>query len=353
MSVRSRFSFRQSGLASGCGGVERRAELGMLILVALITVAGYILVGLSQTVSLPIGVLPFLGLVVGLLGVAHIVTRWAAPRATPVLLPLAAVLNGLGYVIIARLNHHLAGLQATWTAVGITAYVVTLVVVRNPRDLQLNRYTIAAVGLGLLMLPLIPGLGVTINGARLWVRLGPLTFQPVELAKIALAVFFAAYLVERRDVLSRGTRRLGPLHLPSARHLGPILGVWALSLLIMTAERDIGFSLLIFTAFLTMVWLVTGRSAYLIGGSLLSVAGVVGASRLFVHVHDRIVTWLNPWPVANSKGYQLIQGLFAFGAGGVAGTGLGQGSPQRIPVVASDFIFAASAKNSAWRGPPQ
>jgi cell division protein FtsW (lipid II flippase) len=118
----------------------------------------------------------------------------------------------------------------------------------------------------------------------------------------------------------------------------------------MTAERDIGFSLLIFTAFLTMVWLVTGRAAYLIGGGLLSVAGVIGASHLFVHVHDRITTWLNPWPVANTTGYQLIQGLFAFGAGGVAGTGLGQGSPQRIPVVASDFIFAAIGEELGLAG---
>src|SRR5579884_1348031 len=312
---------------------RRSTELGLLALAAGFTVFAYILASLGRTASIPANVGPFL--------VAHIATRRLAPHASPVLLPLAAFLNGLGYVFIARLDSHLAGLQAAWTAFGVMAYVVTLFAIRRTQLLERYRYLIALAGIVLLLLPLAPHVGQNINGARLWVRLGGLTFQPVELAKICLAVFFASYLVEKRDLLATPTSRIGNLLVPDPRPFGPVLLMWGLSMLVMTAERDVGFSLLIFVLFVACLWISTGRAAYLGVGLVLFVIGALAASRLFSHVHDRITVWLNPWPHADTIGYQAVQALYAMGSGGLAGTGLGLGRPQLIPVVASDYIFAA------------
>lgn len=311
------------------------------MLAAGVVVGAYVLASLGKTASLPANIGPFLGLVLGLVGTAHIVTRRVAPRANPLLLPLVGLLNGIGYVFVARLDTHLAGLQALWTAIGVAAYVVTLVLVRRAADLDRYRYLFALVGMALLVLPLAPVVGRTINGARLWVRVGPLSFQPVELAKIALAVFFCSYLVEKAEVLAVGTQRWGPFMAPQLRHFGPLLAAWGVSMLIMIGERDVGFSLLFLTAFVALLWIATGRAIYLGFGTALFAAGAVVASKLFGHVHERIQIWVNPWPYASTKGYQIVQALFALAAGGIGGTGLALGSPQRIPVVASDFIFAA------------
>jgi peptidoglycan glycosyltransferase len=275
------------------------------------------------------------------LGAAHVATRRLAPHAEATLLPLAALLNGIGYVFIARLDHRLAGLQAVWTGLGVAAYIAVLVFVRRVRDLERFRYLFAAGGIALLLLPLVPVLGQNINGARLWVRVGAVSFQPVELAKIALTIFFVSYLAEKREVLAIATRRVGFVRVPGARYFGPVLLAWALSLVIMTAERDIGFSLLFFVLFAATLWVATGRMAYLVAGGALFAAGAAVAWRLFANVHDRVHVWLNPWAAAGGKGYQSVQAMFSMAAGGLAGTGLALGSPERIPVVASDFIFAA------------
>ena len=323
------------------GPSRRTTELGLLALVAVFTVGAYILASLGRTASMPANVLPFLaGLLLLLLG-AHVATRRLAPHATPVLLPLAAFLTGLGYVFIARLDSHLAGLQATWAAIGVAAYVGTLVVVRRVQLLERYRYLIAVVGVLLLLAPLAPKLGQSINGARLWVRLGPLTFQPVELAKLALAVFFASYLVEKRDLLTTPTSRMGNLLVPDPRPFGPLLLMWGLSMLVMTAERDVGFSLLIFVLFISTLWMATGRAAYLVVGAVLFVLGAVLMSSIFPHVHDRITVWLDPWRYSNTIGYQPIQALYAMGSGGLVGSGLGLGRPGIVPLAYSDYIFAA------------
>jgi cell division protein FtsW (lipid II flippase) len=318
----------------------RDTELGLLGLVALVTVAAYILASLGRTASMPADIVPFLGILLGLLLVAHLATRRLAPQASPVILPLAAFLNGIGYVFIARLNAHLAGLQATWTALGIVGYVFILAFVRRVQLLEAYRYLIALVGVLLLLMPLAPGIGQRINGARLWVRLGPLSFQPVELAKIALAVFFASYLVEKSVLLANPTSRVGNVLLPDPRPFGPLLLMWGLSLLVMTAERDVGFSLLIFVLFISMLWISTGRAAYLIVAAVLFLLGAGVMSVLLSQVHERISVWIDPWAHASGIGYQAIQALYAMGSGGVAGTGLGLGRPDLIPVVQSDYIFA-------------
>jgi peptidoglycan glycosyltransferase len=320
---------------------RRTTELGLLVLGALITVGAYVLAALGKTATLPSHTGAFLAVVLGLGLAAHIATRVLAPDADPVLLPLVALLNGLGYVFIARLNYKLAGLQSVWSALGVGAYIATLVLVRRSRDLERYRYLLMLAGLGLMLAPLAPVIGRTINGARLWVRLGSVSFQPVELAKIALAIFFASYFVEKRSVLAAPTLRIGNRLVPDPRPMGPLLLAWGLSLVVMTAERDIGFSLLFFVMFIVMLWVSTGRMAYLLVGAVLFVLGALLAMHLFGHVHERITIWLNPWPHRDRSGYQIVQAQYALGTGGLAGSGLGLGRPQLIPVVASDFIFAA------------
>src|SRR5439155_5666069 len=239
-----------------------------------------------------------------------------------ILLPLAALLNGIGYVFIARLDHKLAGLQAVWTALGIGAFVGTLVLVRRVRDLERFRYTFALVGIGLLLMPLLPVVGRNINGARLWVRFGGISFQPGEFAKVTLCIFLASYLVEKRELLSVATHRIGPVMVPDLKHFGPILLAWGFSLVVMTAERDLGSSLLFFALFVAILWVATARGVYLGIGAVLFAGGAAFAWSAFAHVRDRVQIWRNPWPFASHQGYQLIQGLYGMAAGGVGGTGL-------------------------------
>jgi cell division protein FtsW (lipid II flippase) len=327
--------------------VRRNTELGLLLLAALVVVGAYLLASLARDATIPANIGPFLGIVLGLLLVAHLAVRRFAPEADGMLLPIAGLLNGLGYVFIVRLDEALvsprglAGLQSVWAAVGIAAFITTLVVVRRARDLERYRWTIGFIGLGLLLLPLVPGLGVTINGARIWIRLGPIGFQPGEIAKIALAIFFASYLVEKRELLAVTARRFGPLPLPDPKHLGPVLLAWAVSLMVMTLQTDLGSSLLFFTLFITLLWVATERISYLVIGFLLFAGGALFSYSQFQHVQDRVAIWLDPWEDPQGRGYQLVEALFAFGAGGVTGTGLNLGSPTRIPVVETDFILAA------------
>jgi cell division protein FtsW (lipid II flippase) len=320
---------------------RRRTEAGLLLLADLAVVFAYVLASLGHAARIPANVIPFLAIILGLSAACHLANRWLAPDANPVVVPVAALLNGLGYVMIARLDYQLASAQATWTAIGVAAYVGTLVVVRRSRDLDRYRYLLAVAGLGLLLMPLVPKVGQNINGARLWVRLGPLSFQPVELAKLALIVFFASYFVEKRELLSTPTMRVGNRLVTDPRPFGPVVLAWAFSLLVMTAEHDIGFSLLLFCVFISMLWVATGRARYLLVGAVLFLVGAVVAQHLFGQVHERIAIWLDPWKYAQSTGLQLVQAAYGMGTGGVAGTGLGLGHPGLIPVVTSDFIFAA------------
>ena len=310
------------------------------MLAAFITGAAYILASLGQTASIPANIGPFLLAIIGLLLLAHVALRRLAPNADLVLLPLAGLLNGIGYVFIARLDPDLAGLQAMWTAVGVGVFVATLAVVRKSSDIERYRFTFALVGILLLLMPLLPGLGRTINGARLWVRFGPFTLQPGEFAKIALAIFFASYLVERRELLQPGSQGVASWKARLA-YLAPLLLAWGMSLVVMIAEKDLGSSLLFFGLFVVMLWVATGWTGYLgIGGGLFA-AGAAFSYTAFAHVQSRVSVWRNPWPKSDGSGYQVVQAMFAFGAGGLTGTGLALGSPQRIPAAETDLIFAA------------
>jgi cell division protein FtsW (lipid II flippase) len=323
--------------------IRRRVELGLIVLTGIITGSAYALASLGTTASLPADIVPFLGIVLGLLVAAHIAVRKLAPNADGLFLPLAALLNGIGYVFVARLDSTLAAPQATWTGLGILAFVATLVVVRRPRDLQRYRYTFLFAGIVLLILPFVPGIGFANLGARIWARVGPITFQPGELAKLALVLFFVGYLTENRELLSVSTFKLGPLMLPDPKRLGPLALALGVSLFIFVAQNDLGPSLLLFTLFLVLIWITTERLSYLVLGASLFLGGAVFAATRFAHVAPRIEVWLDPWrpEVIRNEAYQIVQATYALAQGGLTGTGLGLGNPERVPVVTTDSIFAA------------
>ena len=327
---------------------RRNTELGLVLFAAVITGALYVLASLGSNATIPANLGPFLGMVVVLLIVAHVATRRLAPRADPLLLPIAVLLNGIGYVFIARLSEDLGagskrlpGLQATWTLFGVTAYVATLVIVRHVRDLDRYRYTLALIGVLLLLSPLVPGIGVSVNGSRIWLRVAGFSIQPGEFAKIALAIFFASYLVDKRELLRTGTYKFGPLMLPEPKHLAPVLVAWGGSLVVLILEKDLGSSLLFFAVFVVLVWIATERFAYLLIGGLLFGLGAYISYKSFGHVQTRVENWLDPWKDARGRGYQAIQAQFAFASGGLTGAGPGSGRPTLIPEVATDYQFAA------------
>ena len=327
--------------------VRRNTELGLIVLSTLVIVGAYLLAALARDATIPADIGPFLGIVLGLQLVAHVAIRRLAPDADGTLLPIAGLLNGLGYVFIVRIDEakavpkNLAGLQSVWAMVGVGAFVATLVLVRRVRDLERYRWTLGFAGLVLLMLPLVPGVGKTINGAKIWVGIGPVSFQPGEFAKILLALFFASYLVEKRELLAVSSRRLGPIPLPDPKHLGPVLLAWGGSLVVMISQKDLGSSLLFFALFVALLWVATERATYLAVGVLLFAGGALFADSQFTHVQDRIAVWLDPWQDPKDDGFQIVEAQFAFSAGGVTGTGLNLGSPTRIPYAETDFIFAA------------
>ena len=320
---------------------RRRSELALGLLVVVVTGGGYILVALSDGPELPADRWAFLASVLGLYVVAHLAIRRLAPGADATLLPLAAVLNGIGFVTISRLDRDLARIQAGWVAVGVVAFVVTLLVVRNTRLLVKYRYSFALLGVGFLLLPLLPGIGRTINGARLWVSIGPLNFQPGEIAKVLLVIFFAAYRADNRELLSAGSVRIGRIFVPALRHLGPLALAWGFSILVMVYEKDLGSSLLFFGVFAAMLYMATGRGYYLFVGLILFLIGAALAYAAFGHVQVRVDTWINPWRDPTHTGFQIIQSWYAFGTGGFAGTGLGLGNPDKIPNAATDFVYSA------------
>ena len=320
---------------------RRATELRLVIFAGLITAGAYTLASLGKNSVIPPRILPFLAVLLLILVSAHIAVRLLAPGADSTLLPVATLLNGLGYVMIARLSERLAGLQTTWTLVGVIAFTVTLIVVRRVNDLARFKWSFFLVGAGLLLLPMVPGVGFSSGGARIWVSIGPVNFQPGEFAKIALALFFAAYLAERRELIKNGTWRVGRFLLPEPRDLLPLLGAWGFSVVLMVGQKDLGSSLLFFTLFIVMVWVATEKAAFMTIGLALFALSATTAYFVFDHVQTRVSIWLDPWQSYRGRGYQIAQSMFALGSGGLGGTGLGLGDPTRIPEAKNDFIFAA------------
>jgi cell division protein FtsW (lipid II flippase) len=322
---------------------RRRRELILLIFAVLISVAAYVLVELGRKGRVPVDILGYGMVLLGSYLFAHLVMRRFARSADPVLLPTAGLLAGLSLAMIFRLKPALVGEQTLWLLLGLGLFSLTLAVVRDHKQLDQYTYTIGLLGIALMLLPLVPGIGRTVRGAQLWVQIGPMQFQPSEIAKVLLVVFLASYLGARRELLSVGTRRLGPVSLPEPRHLAPLLIAWGLSLAILFLEQDLGSNLLFFGMFVVMLWLATARSAYLVLGGVLFAAGAAFAYATLSHVQDRVTVWLDPLnpETVTDTSFQLAQSLFALATGGIAGTGLGQGLPTAIPDVHTDVVFSA------------
>ncbi len=326
---------------------RRRAELSLGLLVVAVTVGGYILVALANGPKLPPNVAILLAWVFGLYLVAHVAVRRFAPAADGTLLPLAAMLNGIGFVMIARLAGagrdypQQARAQSVWVTIGIAVFVITLIVVRDIRVFERYRYIALLLGILFMLLPLVPVIGQSRGGGRLWVGLGPLSFEPSEIAKVLLVAFFAAYLADKRELLTEGRIRIGRWFVPSPRDLGPLVLAWGMSLVVLAYEQDIGTSLLFFGVFAAMLYMTTRRYAYLVGTIVLLVVGAFVAYKAFGHVRVRVENWTNPWPNARGSGIQPVQGWYALGSGGIAGTGLGLGQPWQVPLASTDYMFTS------------
>lgn len=328
----------------------RRLELSLLVLGAVITGLAYFQLDAAEKVGVQFKIGVFFAVILGLLIGAHMVIRLVAPNADGLLLPLAALLNGIGYVEISRLNANLAGNQAAWTFIGIGAFAATLILLPDPRRLADYRYSLGLLGVGMLLLPLVPGLGRTINGARIWLRAGPFSIQPAEFSKIVLAMFLAGYLTEKRELMALANRRLGPLHVPDLKFFGPVLLGIGMALVINVAQKDLGTSLLFFALFMVMLYVATGRAAYVGVGLVLFGGASVLSWQLFAHVQRRVDIWLHPFADPRNKGFQIVEAWFAMADGGITGTGLGQGLPNKIPFAATDMIFAAIAEELGLLG---
>ncbi|MFI9745231.1 FtsW/RodA/SpoVE family cell cycle protein [Streptomyces sp. NPDC052494] len=328
---------------------RRGVELSLLVGAVLISVYGYAAVGLARSGAVPPDAARY-GAGLGLLAlVAHLAVRFRAPYADPLLLPIAVLLNGLGLVLIYRLDletpkDQAAATQLVWSTLGVTLFIVVVLLLRDHRTLQGYAYLSVAAALALMILPIF---FPAVNGAKIWIRIGGLSFQPGEFAKILLAVFFAAYLAANRNALAYTGRRIWKFQFPTGRVLGPIVAIWLLSVGVLVLERDLGTSLLFFGLFVIMLYVATGRTGWIAVGLVLASAGAFLVGSLEPHVHGRVQDWLDPFAsirVGDGPG-QLAQSLFAFAAGGMLGTGLGLGHSILIGfAVKSDFILATAGE---------
>lgn len=330
---------------------RRNVELALIVFAVAIVLLAYLGVGLGVDGQVPIDIVTQGSWLLGLTVAFHLVLRWKAAYADPLLLPIATLLNGLGVVMIHRLDlaaerveSAMAPRQIMWTGLSIVIATLVIVMLRDHRILRRYTYTSMAVGLIALLLPLAPVIGNAEFGARIWISIGPLSFQPGEVAKILLTIFFAGYLIQTRDALSLAGRTVPiiNLQLPRGRDLGPILVAWLISLAVLVLERDLGSSLLFFGLFVTLLYVATERKSWLAIGLGLFAGGAYLAFLMFDHLQRRVNIWLDLWnPAFADQGYQLRQGLMGLGAGGMLGTGLGQGRPEIVPFAESDFILSS------------
>jgi cell division protein FtsW (lipid II flippase) len=345
---------------------KRGLELVMLAFAAIVVTAALVLVELNQPSGLTQAVLSYGAAYLALFSAAHIAVRWLAPYADPLILPCVALLNGLGLVMIHRLDladeasaRSVGGPmpvgnvphQIAWTALGLGLFVAVLAFVRDHRMLARYGYTCGLAGLAALALPgLLPAAISEVNGSKIWLRLGELTIQPGEFAKILLMIFFAAFLVTKRDLFTTAGRKVLGMELPRARDLAPLLMAWGLSLAVLVLEKDLGTSLLFFGIVLVLIYIATERVAWLVIGLAFFLGGAVVSDLLFPHVQRRVTAWINPFSDYDGAGYQMAQSLFGLGTGGVFGTGLGAGRPDLVPEAHTDFITAAIGEELGFVG---
>jgi cell division protein FtsW (lipid II flippase) len=355
---------RESGVPT-----RRNAELLLLVAAVAIPLAGWAYVEMVMRGRIPPNLISYgLGFG-GLFAAAHLVIRRFAPYADPLILPVVALLNGLGLVMIHRIDlgyliaaeragdgdlpHGLASTQLLWVAISVILFSLVLLVLRDHRTLQKFTYTSMVVGLVLLVMPLVPGLGYSSEdqgGARISIDVGPFTVQPAEAAKLVLLVFFAGYLVTARDALTLAGRRFLGVDLPRGRDLGPILVAWAVGLCILVFQKDLGTSVLFFGTFVCLLYVATERRSWMILGLALVVVGGTVAYQLFGHVRTRVDNWRDPTRDPFDSSRQLLQSLYSFANGGLTGTGLGMGNPESVSVRYTDFIAAVFGEELGLTG---
>ncbi|MEV6320463.1 FtsW/RodA/SpoVE family cell cycle protein [Nocardia sp. NPDC051787] len=334
---------------------RRNVELLLLAAAAVITTVSLFLVEASQEQSITVDIAKYGLAYLALFGIAHLAVRRFAPFADPLLLPIVALLNGLGLVLIHRLDladqqtaaynswalpSPDANQQILWTALGTLVFITLLIALRDYRTLARYSYTLGLIGLVALAIPaILPSKFSETNGAKIWIRLPGFSVQPGEFAKILLIIFFASVLVAKRELFTAAGRHVLGMEFPRGRDLGPILAVWIVCIGVLVFEKDLGTSLLIFSTVLVMLYIATERVGWLvIGGGLLAL-GFFFAYQLFGHVRVRVETWLHPFDDYNNTGYQISQSLFGLATGGLAGTGLGSGRPNQVPFAKTDFII--------------
>jgi cell division protein FtsW (lipid II flippase) len=329
---------------------RRNMELLLLLMALAVGVGANMLVGLESGKTFNQEFFVQAGTLTGIVLAVHVVLRFRAKYADPVILPIVTALNGIGLAMIHRIDlatgQSAAASQLLWSAVAIIAAIVVLLVIKDHRVLRRFTYISLALSALLLVLPLVPGLGTQINGAQIWVVVAGYSFQPGEIAKITLAIFYAGYLSTNRDLILLAGKKIGPLQLPRVTDLGPMLAAWTVSIGVLIFQRDLGTSILFFGLFMAMIYVATSRISWVLIGLALTVAGGLVAMQLFSHVALRIDSWINAFDPevynrAPGGSGQIVQGLFGLASGGLSGTGLGQGRPDLVSYANSDMIIAA------------
>lgn len=323
----------------------RRAEQRLLILASLVNLASFLIIDLSAR-----GYFSVIGFAIPLalagifLGFHFVLVKYR-PAADQLLLPAAAILTALGVAMIYRLTGGTGALQQTiWVFISLIVATVILIKLPNTRVLLRTPLVFMLAGLLLLAAPFLPVIGATINGATLWLRVGPLSLQPAEFAKVVLIIGFAGYLAKHQSQLTFIQRKVLGIELPRAKDILPLLIVWAVSLIILVGQRDLGTSLLFFASAVLLLYITTARSSWLVIGFVLLILGGAAATAIFDHVQQRISIWLDPFADVAGSGFQVVQAIYGFAAGGIFGTGLGKGNSNLVPYAESDFIFAAIAE---------
>lgn len=329
---------------------RRNVELLLLCLAAPIVILLYAMIVMNQGQPLGINTLGVPIAIFAVFAIAHIAVRKFAPGADPAILPLSFALSGIGIAFITRLAPDLAVRQVEWLFIGIVCMIAVMALVKDVDRVANYKYTLMLFGLLLLLSPMLPGIGRTISGSRIWLAVGSFSFQPGELAKIFIVLFLAGYLAENREMLSVFTMHAGPFRLPDARTIMPMMLMWALSLIIVIFERDLGSALVVFFVFIFMLYAASGKKSYVFIGLGLAAIGAVAMYHIFGHVQVRVSTWLNPFADASGTGYQLCQAIYSMADGDLFGVGIGKGMCDQIPVVESDYIFAAIAEESGLLG---
>ena len=331
---------------------RRNSELALLGFAALITAVALLIVEANQEQGLTWDLGRYLVGYLALITVAHLAVRRFAPYADPLLLPVVALLNGLGLVMIHRLDlatgpttpgvGGTATQQMLWTLVAVAGFSLVLIFLRDYRVLARYGYICGLSGLVLLVIPaLLPTKFSEQNGAKIWIQFPGFSIQPAEFSKILLLIFFAAVLVAKRDLFTSAGKHILGMDLPRPRDLAPVLVAWIASVAVMVFEKDLGTSLLLYASFLVLLYVATERLSWVIIGLSLFAVGSVIAYHIFAHVRVRVQNWLDPFADPDGNGYQMVQSLFSFATGGIFGTGLGNGQPGTVPAASTDFIVAA------------